>query len=78
MRNQKADILTYMIRYGGITQIEATTMLGCTRLAARIKELREDGHYIRSVWKTGKTRSGRKTNYVEYKLYDPRDVPVTE
>lgn len=78
MNKQKDDILTYMRMYGGITQIEATTMIGCTRLAARIKDLRDDGHSIRSVWKTGKTRTGRKTMYVEYKLNDSRHIPQPE
>ena len=80
MRTQSQDILAYMTQYGGITQLEATTMLGCTRLSARISDLKKEGHVIRSVWKSGTTRTGRKTNYVEYQIAnrDPGHFSVAE
>lgn len=70
MRTQAQEILAYIKQYGGITQLEATTMIGCTRLAARISDLRKEGHTIRSVWKSGTNRQGKKTYYVEYQIKD--------
>ena len=67
---QREEIYNYMKQYGGITQLEATTMLGCTRLSGRIKDMRDRGINVLSVWREGKTRQGRKCRYVEYKLAD--------
>ncbi|MBU3577539.1 helix-turn-helix domain-containing protein [Polynucleobacter sp. UK-Kesae-W10] len=44
--SQCADILEHMQKNGPITAIEALTKYGCFRLAARIKDLREEGHEI--------------------------------
>jgi len=48
--SQSDQILSYMKknRKKGITPIEALSKFGCFRLAARIHELREDGHAIKS------------------------------
>ena len=55
---QKEQILTYLrTNKRGITQMEAIEFFGCTCLAARIADLRADGHRIISkmVKKNGKT-----------------------
>ena len=54
---QNELVLGQLERKGYITQQEATK-LGCTRLAARIHELRGQGHDIKSEFVTVKTMSG--------------------
>ena len=68
---QTQRILKYMQEYGGITQNEATTMLGCSRLAARIADLRSEGYNITSRRIPGTNRFGEKVHYCEYKLEKP-------
>ena len=46
--SQTATILDHMRRYGGITPLQALTHYDCMRLAARINDLRADGHEIRT------------------------------
>ena len=43
---QNENVLNHMRMYGGITTMEAIQRYGCTRLAARIAELRKAGHDI--------------------------------
>lgn len=45
---QAQKILDYMRKHGGITQKEAVEQFRCYRLSARIFELREQGHNIKS------------------------------
>lgn len=40
---QNDRVLDYMRSHGGITSLEAYDKLGCTRLSARIKDLKEMG-----------------------------------
>ncbi len=47
--NQKEKILEYMKANNGITSMQAFQAVGCTRLSARIKDLRNDGYRIVSV-----------------------------
>ncbi len=42
-----------------ITSLEAIRMFGCTRLAARIADLRRDGMRIKAERRTVMTRDGR-------------------
>ena len=44
--SQNKMLLMYLKEYGGITQLEALKELGVMRLAARIADLRNDGHLI--------------------------------
>ena len=57
-----------MQEYGGITPAEAYTMLGCMRLAARIADLRKDGHVISKHMVESVNKFGEKVRYCEYKL----------
>lgn len=68
---QKKRVLEYMQQYGGITSLEAFQMLGCTRLSARIFELRKDGHIITERRKRRTNRFGESISYSEYKLEKP-------
>ena len=47
--SQSKQILEWLQSGKSITQIEATVLFRCTRLAARILDLKEDGHIIASV-----------------------------
>lgn len=53
--SQSQDILNYMKSHS-ITPVEAFNKFGCFRLAARIKDLKDDGHKISTniVEKNGK------------------------
>jgi hypothetical protein len=42
-------ILAYLIEYHSLTSMEAVSIFHTTRLGARIKELREEGHKIATV-----------------------------
>lgn len=61
-------ILRHMKTYGSISHKEAEREYGCTRLAARISDLRRRGVDIQSQIVTGKDRHGGKTHYAVYKL----------
>lgn len=65
---QKDKILHYMQTHGSITQAEAYEFFGCTRLGARVYDLRHDGHSIVKVTETGTNRYGDKTAYARYSL----------
>ena len=57
---QKEKVLAYIRKYGCITPILAIQDLDITRLAARVFELRADGHNIVDCNKHG--------TYAEYRL----------
>ena len=59
---QTEKILNYLSKGKGITPIEALNKFGCFRLAARIADLRKNGHLIftDSITKNGKTFASYK------------------
>ncbi len=67
---QSEEILKYMRDFGSITQMDAICDLGCTRLAARISDLKHRGYVIRKVTETGKNRYGKDTSYARYRLVE--------
>jgi hypothetical protein len=46
--SQNADILNHMETHGSITPLEALRLYGCFRLSARIYNLRDEGHNIKT------------------------------
>jgi hypothetical protein len=68
MMTQCEKVLEYMKDFGSITPIEAMQDIGCMRLAARIADLREQGHPIGRRMKTSKNRYGRDVTFAEYYL----------
>lgn len=68
---QNERILQYMAEFGGITPAEAYTLLGCYRLAARIADLRSEGHNITRRIINSTNKYGDKIHYCEYKLERP-------
>ena len=63
-------VLDYMQRFGSITSAEAVMDLGVYRLAARVSDLRKEGHKISDRMESGKNRFGEKTSYKRYSLED--------
>lgn len=68
MTPQNADILEYMRAHGKITTIEAITKLGCTRLSARIWDLRHLGYQISGKTVSRKLPNGTVKQWKEYRL----------
>ena len=68
-QKQKDRILEYMQKHGSITSLEAFEKIGCTRISARIWDLRSDGYIIASTRESGLNRFGERTNYVRYVLH---------
>lgn len=68
-RPMQADrILAYMKEHGGITSLDASRDLGCIRLGARIFELKERGHDIKSEFIEVENRYGEKFRVKRYWL----------
>ena len=66
--SKKQLILDYLRKHGTITPDEARIYCRkCERLAARISELRSEGHNIVTLDKDGE---GNHVNYAIYKLED--------
>lgn len=68
MMTQCEQVLEYMKDFGSISPLEAMQDIGCMRLAARIADLREQGHPIGRRMKTSKNRYGRDVSFAEYYL----------
>ena len=64
--SQKDMVLDYIREFGSITPIDAFRDLGVTRLAAKIFELKKDGHDIHTEREHGKNRFGQATRYARY------------
>ena len=60
---QTEKILAYLSKGKGITPIDALNRFGCFRLAARISDLRRDGHIIHT---NTQTKNGK--TFANYKL----------
>lgn len=62
MKSQNEQILQHLKRGRKITPLDALNKFGCFRLAARISDLRKDGHIIstNNVTKEGKTFASYK------------------
>jgi len=65
---QNEKILRHLQDFGSITTMEAFTEYGCTRLSARIKDLRDDGHEIRTTFESARNRYGDKVSYARYTM----------
>lgn len=61
-------IAEHLLKYGSISSIEAIELFGCTRLSARIWDLRHEGWPITSEVATTKNRYGHTTNVAVYRM----------
>lgn len=66
MNGQNEMVLSYMKQFGSITPLDAMQDLGCMRLSARIKNLRDAGHPIGRRWRTCTNRFGNTVRFAEY------------
>lgn len=63
-------VLQYMEDFGTINPLQAFADIGVLRLAARISDLKKDGHKISRKIVTGKNRYGDAVYFAEYELED--------
>lgn len=68
-KNQRNQVLEYMQKHIGITQRDAYRF-GCTRLSARIFELREMGYTIIKTTKKITAVNGDRVSVAYYKLIE--------
>lgn len=65
---QKKMILRALQDGRTITQNDAFAWFACTRLSARIFDLRKEGYNIETVMVKGKNRFGASVRYAGYRL----------
>lgn len=65
-------ILRHLKDHGSITQAQAMAEYGCLRLAARISDLKRQGHRITASTGHGKNRYGEPTCFAVYRLQEVR------
>ena len=68
MPTQCDRILQYMHDFGSINPVQAMSDLGVMRLAARISDLKDEGHAITRKMVTKKNRYGESVSFAEYRL----------
>lgn len=69
MKSQVKQIESHLKIYGRITSWEAIQQYHCTRLAEYIRQLRESGQDIQSVWMES---NGKR--FVEYRLVQQKQL----
>ena len=73
-RNQMTAIKEHLVKKKTITSMQAIELYGCTRLSAKIFDLRQAGWEIDSIPKTGTTRFGDTCQYVQYRFVSKPDT----
>jgi len=68
INSQIGAIINHLKEHGDITSKEAFNLYGCTRLAARIYDLRSMGYIISTTDEVCKTRYGTSCRYARYVL----------
>lgn len=73
---QNAKVLDFLKNHNGITSYEAFRYLNITRLAARISDLRRQGHEIYSQKEMSINQDGKTVYYDRYRLRkkEPKDA----
>lgn len=66
--SQKEEIMAYMKDFGSITSMDAFMDIGCTRLAARISDIEDDGVSVLRTKETRLNRFGKAVSYTRYSL----------
>jgi len=67
-RTQTDAVLDYLKTVGPITQKEAIDAIGCYRLGARVWDLKQRGHAIRTEFVRVPTRYGKAAKVARYSL----------
>lgn len=65
---QTQKILEYLEKFGSISSYEAFVELGITQLAARLRNLEDDGYVFNRETIKGKNRLGEDVRYIKYSL----------
>lgn len=68
MKSQCDRLLEAMKRGESVTQIDAWARFGCSRLAARVRDLRDEGVEIRAEWQEVQNRFGESCRVKRYSL----------
>lgn len=66
-------VLHYMRQYGSITPMEALDAFSCTRLGARIWDLKQRGHQFIKSMETSVNKFGQKVHYARYRLREAKE-----
>ena len=66
--NQMTAVKQHLIKKKTITSMQAFELYGCTRLSAKIFDLRRQGWDIATIDCVGKTRYGDTCTYAKYRL----------
>ena len=66
--SQEKLIADHLMKYGSISTWEAIQLYGCTRLPARISDLRKKGWQITSELAQSKNRLGHNSNFAVYRM----------
>ena len=66
--SQVQDIYDHLCNYGSITPMEALSLYGCFRLAARIDDLKRMGAGMESEMVSSTNRDGRAVRFAQYRL----------
>lgn len=76
---QRQVILAWLQEQGSLTTIQARDELGIMSPAARVMELREQGHGIVTHWATTVDRTGTKHREAKYVLFSApiKKAPIT-
>ena len=64
---QTERIKQHIDKYGSITSREAFLLYGCTRLSARMYDLKQEGYRFTTDFEVGKNKYGEKVSWVRYK-----------
>ena len=67
-QTQTQKILQYLEKFGSISSYEAFVELGITHLAARLRNLEDDGYVFNRETIKGKNRLGEDVRYIKYSL----------
>ena len=65
---QQEKVIRHLKLHGTLSQNEAMTQYGISRLASRINDLKNAGWPIHKRMLTGQNRYGEKTRYARYAL----------
>ena len=62
----KERVLKYLQEFGSLSDTEARDDIGTRRLSEYIRQLREEGYGIDTVWEKSKNRYGEKVRFGRY------------
>lgn len=68
VKSQTQAIKYHLEIYGNITSLEAIELYGCTRLSAKIYDLKKEGYNITKTMEKGKNRFNRPVKFARYYL----------